>query len=276
MGASRAISRQDLSRHAATLLRIQAAFEAARAVLRRFKAGAVSSTLKPGHGPVTEADSVVAAALRATLLRHGEGWLSEESSDDFVKEKAARVWVVDALDGTQEFVKGIPEYSMSVAMVEDGVPVAGGICNPATQETFLGSLDGGVTYNGLAAGLSSRPRLEGAVVLASRSEVHRGEWQRFSAAPFAIRPTGSIAYKLALVSAGLADATFTLTPKHVWDVAAGIALVTAAGGIVRTLPSSDAPMASSLLISGLLACAPHLAAELAGIVESARPKRALA
>jgi fructose-1,6-bisphosphatase/inositol monophosphatase family enzyme len=189
------------SRHAATLLRIQAAFEAARVALRRYKPGAVSSAQKPGRGLVAEADSAVDAALRAKLLRPGEGWLSEEDCEDFAKQKAARVWVVDALDGTQEFVRGIPEYSISVAMVEDGVPVAAGICNPATQETFLGSLDGGVTYNGLAAGPSSRTTVEGAVVLSSPSDMHLGEWKRFSAAPFAIRPTGSIAYKLALVSA---------------------------------------------------------------------------
>ena len=59
-----------------------------------------------------------------------------------------RVWVVDPLDGTREFVQGIPEFCVSIAMVENGIPIAGGICNPATDELILGSRETGVTYNG--------------------------------------------------------------------------------------------------------------------------------
>ena len=117
--------------------------------------------------------------LRQELLREGEGWLSEESVDDFSRLEKKRVWIVDPLDGTREFVAGIPEFCVSVAMVEDGIPVAGGICNPATNEIFLGSLDSGVTYNGKPARASQRTSLEGAVILASRSETKRGEWKRF-------------------------------------------------------------------------------------------------
>ena len=131
--------------------------------------------------------------------------------------------MVDPLDGTREFVAGIPEFCVSIGMVEDGVPVAGGICNPATNEIFLGAIDCGVTYNGKPAQPSQRTSLEGALLLASRSEIKRGEWKPFESAGFKIRPMGSVAYKLALVSAGLADATFTLTPKNEWDVAAGAA-----------------------------------------------------
>ena len=76
------------------------------------------------------------------------------------------------------------------------------------------------------------------MTLASRSEVKRGEWKQFENGPFQIRPMGSVAYKLALVSAGLADITFTLTPKNEWDVAAGAALVLSAGGFVATLNGS--------------------------------------
>ena len=70
-------------------------------------------------------------------------------------------------------------------------------------------------------------RIEGAEVLASRSEVRRGEWDHFQDGPIEVRPMGSVAYKMALVAAGLADATWTLTPKNEWDVAAGTALVDA-------------------------------------------------
>ena len=115
--------------------------------------------------------------------------------------------------------QGIPEFCVSIAMVENGIPVAGGICNPATSELILGSRDTGVTYNGKPAQPSQRRDLHGALVLASRSEVKRGEWKQFESAEFKIRPMGSVAYKLGLVSAGRADLTFTLVPKNEWDVA---------------------------------------------------------
>ena len=249
--------------HAETLQRIHSALEAAREVLSRFTAGAIATEYKIGHDPVTEADRSVDAVLRKELLRDGEGWLSEESVDDFTRLKKSRVWVVDPLDGTREFVAGIPEFCVSVAMVEDGRPVAGGICNPATNELFLGSLESGITYNGKPAKPSQRASLNGALILASRSEVKRGEWKQFEGAGFKIRPMGSVAYKLALVSAGLADVTFTLTPKNEWDVAAGVALVESAGGFVTTLDGSPLRCNNrDPLLKGLIACGPALSGEL--------------
>jgi len=177
------------------------------------------------------------------------------------------VWVVDPLDGTREFVAGIPEFCVSIAMVENGVPVAGGICNPATGETFLGSLGTGVTYNGKPARPSQRAQLNGSLVLASRSEVKRGEWAAFQGTSLNVKAMGSVAYKLALVSAGLADVTFTLTPKNEWDVAAGAALVIASGGHVQTL--ENAPLRCNRkdpLLSGLIACGPNLRQELVSLL----------
>jgi len=249
--------------HAETLQRIQSALEAARVVFSRFTSGAIAAEYKVGHDPVTEADRAVDAVLHKELLREGEGWLSEESVDDFTRLDKNRVWVVDPLDGTREFLAGIPEFCVSVAMVEDGRPVAGGICNPATNEIFLGSLEFGVTYNGKPARPSQRTRLNGALVLASRSEVKRGEWKQFEDANLKIRPMGSVAYKLALVSAGLADVTFTLVPKNEWDVAAGAALVESAGGFLSTLDNTPLRCNNrNPLLKGLIACGPHLAEEL--------------
>src|SRR5438477_8633592 len=220
--------------NSAVLKRIQSALEAARQILGRFTAGGIEAEYKAGHDPVTEADRRVDAILRKELLRNGEGWLSEESLDDLARLEASRVWVVDPLDGTREFVAGIPEFCVSVAMVERGKPVAGGIYNPATNETFVGSIASGITYNGEPAHASQRNSLDGALVLASRSETKRGEWKEFESAPFKIQPMGSVAYKLARVAAGLADITFTLVPKHEWDIAGGAALVLSSGGRVRT------------------------------------------
>lgn len=240
------------------LQRIQSALESACSVLTRFTAGAIAAEYKAGHDPVTEADKSVDAVLHKELLRNGEGWLSEESVDDFSRLNKRRVWVVDPLDGTREFVAGIPEFCVSVAFVENGQAVAGGICNPATNEIFLGSLNSGVTYNGTLARCTQRTGVKDTRILASRSEVTRGEWQQFADAPFEIRPMGSVAYKLALVSAGLADATFTLVPKHEWDIAAGVALVQSAGGFVSTLESTlfrfnqEQPLVPGLIAGGCL------------------------
>ena len=133
------------------------------------------------------------------------------------------------MDGTIELMNGLPEWSISVGLVIEGVPVAGGVYNPSTQELFLGSSNLGATCNGKPVRPSGRVTLDGAIVLASRQEFARGDWNCYENCNFTIRPTGSVAYKLALVSAGLADATWTLSPKHEWDVAAGVALVSASG-----------------------------------------------
>jgi myo-inositol-1(or 4)-monophosphatase len=238
--------------------RIGEALQKAVIVISSLVPGAVKADQKSlGRGPVTEADRAADRVLREALLREGEGWLSEESADDLARLEKQRVWVVDPLDGTREFVAGIPEWCVSIGLVENGRAVAGGVCNPATSETFLGSLADGLTYNGKPARASVRTTLEGAAVLASRSEVQGGEWEAFRNAPITIRPTGSIAYKLALVAAGLADATWTLTPKHEWDIAAGVALVHAGGGFAECLDKSTptfnnrSPRFSGLIAGGL-------------------------
>jgi len=218
------------------LVRIRAALESAGEALSKFVPGRVSWSMKSsGRGPVTEADYAVNRVLRATLLRDGEGWLSEETVDDLERLEKTQLWIVDPLDGTLEFTAGIPEWCVSVAWIERGRAVAGGIYNPVTREMFLGSRATGIAYNGRPVRASGKTSLAGAVVLASRSEVKRGEWDVFQNAPFVVRPTGSVAYKLALVAAGLADATWTLTPKNEWDIAAGVALLESAGGFVRGL-----------------------------------------
>lgn len=237
--------------------RIEQALHAAVLALAPHTPGQLRIEYKQGDDPVTEADRSANAALQEVLLRDGEGWFSEETVDGFERLEKERVWIVDPLDGTREFVAGIPEWCVSVAMAENGKVTAGGICNPATQEMFLGSARMGLTYNGRPCRASQRESLKGAVILASRSETKRGEWQKFEGQAFEVRPTGSVAYKLALVAAGLADATWTLCPKHEWDVAAGVALVLAGGGNVRTLDNSPLSFnRREALLPGLIACGP--------------------
>ena len=256
------------SQYAEILKRIQAAIEAARIVFARFTPGEIEAEYKAGHDPVTEADRALDAVLRKELLRDGEGWLSEETADSPERLGRERVWIVDPLDGTREFVQGIPEFCVSIGYVENGRPVAGGICNPATKETILGAIDCGILYNGAPAGPSPRQDIKGSLILASRSEVKRGEWQQFMNGEFQIRPMGSVAYKLSLVAAGRADITFTLTPKNEWDVVAGVALVKSAGGFVSTLEKTDlVANRRNPLLTGLIASAPALKGELMGLLE---------
>lgn len=247
--------------------RIGKALQAALATLASHTSGHVGVEYKQGDDPVTEADRAVNATLQKALLQDGEGWLSEETVDDFGRLDKNRVWIVDPLDGTREFVAGIPEWCVSVAMVEGGKVTAGGICNPATQELFLGSARMGLIYNGRQCRASQRDTLQGATILASRSEIKRGEWGKFAGQPFEVKPTGSVAYKLALVAAGLADATWTLCPKHEWDIAAGVALVLAGSGTVRTLDNSPLYFNKrESLLPGLIACGPNLKEPIAALL----------
>jgi myo-inositol-1(or 4)-monophosphatase len=215
--------------------RIAAALRAAAVVFERFPQGSVRASVKSNQDPVTEADLEVDRVLREALVEAGEGWLSEETVDEPTRLTADRVWVVDPLDGTKEFVAGLPEWCVSVGLVEQGRAVAGGIMNPWVDFVALGAEGHGCTLNGLPAQPTDASALDSSIVLASRTEVDRGQWASWANAQFRVEAMGSVAFKLARVAVGLADATWTLVPKHEWDVAGGTALVEAAGGWVATL-----------------------------------------
>jgi myo-inositol-1(or 4)-monophosphatase len=135
------------------------------------------------------------------------------------------------------------------------------------EHLVLGAVGLGVTLNGAPAAMTDPAVLDGARVLASRSEIRRGEWSRFESAGVQVVPTGSVAYKLALVAAGRADATWTLCPKSEWDVAAGAALVAAGGGRV-TLPDGSPPAFNKPRprFPGFLAAGSRLAERLPALV----------
>lgn len=226
------------------VLRIREGLLAAADAVAPFTAGEVSyRTKEERDDPVTAADEAADVVLKQILPRAGEGWLSEESIDDRERLACERVWVVDPIDGTREFIKGIPEWCISIGLVEGGTPVAGGILNPATDEMVLGAVGEGVSFNGAPASVTE-PDVEGGArvtLLASRSEIRRGEWDRFDDDRFDVKPCGSVAYKLGLVAAGVADGTWTLVGKSEWDVAGGAALVRAGGGVV-TLRDGSLPV----------------------------------
>lgn len=190
-----------------------------------------------------EADLEVDALLHGRLLgaRPLYGWLSEETEDDRTRLARPRTWVVDPIDGTHSYLKGIPEFVVSVALVEGETPIAAAIFNPARDELFEATQDGGARLNGapirVSATTADPARFS---LLVSRSECREDGWpERFPAGT--VHPVSSIAYKLALVAAGCYDAAASAWPKSDWDIAAGDLLVREAGGRLTTMRGGGLP-----------------------------------
>lgn len=191
---------------------------------------------KAPDNPVTDADLAADTYLKQHLqfLLPEAGWLSEETADNADRLRKEQCWVVDPLDGTKEFVMGIPEFSVSVALVEKGQPTLAVVYNPPKDELFYASHGGGAYCNGVPTKVSETATLAEAYVDASRSERKRGEFEPFEQL-VTLQTLGSIAYKLARVGAGMADATWSRGPKHEWDICAGVLIIEEAGGIVVDL-----------------------------------------
>jgi len=220
----------------------EAAAREAGAIVKHYYDKPIEQVAKSDKGAgrdenwLTQADSESDELLKKRLLGAfpDDGWLSEETADTAERLGKSRVWIVDPLDGTREFTLHVPEFCVCVALVENGRPVVGVEYNPATDRLYSASLGGGTTMNGQPAHVSKTEHVALAQVLASRSEDKRGEWDPFKQYCHVVL-TGSVAYKLAELSVGNGDATFTLTPKNEWDVCAGTILVEEAGGQVTGL-----------------------------------------
>jgi len=181
------------------------------------------------------------------------GWLSEETVDSPTRLSCRRVWVVDPMDGTKEFIQKIPEFAVSIALVEDGEPILGVAYNPPLDQMYWAVRGQGAWCGDHPLRVSALNRLSEATILSSRSETKRGEWGSFKNA-FKTRPTGSIAYKLSLLGSGEADATFTLVPKNEWDICAGVVIVKEAGGKVSNLDGTSVVFnQAKTLLPGLVA-----------------------
>lgn len=213
---------------------------AAGAEIMRYYRSAFAVADKKPDNPVTDADYAADSLLKERLLTllPEAGWLSEETADSPERLSKKLAWIVDPLDGTKEFVMGIPEFAVSVGLVADGRPVLGVVYNPAGDELFVAQAGQGILVNGQPAGVSGRDSLPGSMVDASRSEIKRGEFAPFEGL-VELHVTGSIAYKLARVASGRADATWSRGPKNEWDICAGVLLVQEAGG--RCVSLDDKP-----------------------------------
>lgn len=248
---------------------VQAARDAG-AIIRRWYHGEYTVKNKANESPLTEADlesnECIEAAIRAAFP--DDGWLSEETRDSRERLTKPRVWIVDPLDGTREFVERIPEFVVAIGLAIEGEATLGVQYNPLTDELFAGARGTAVTLNGVAVSTSSVAELAAARVLASRSEGKRGEWDEFRG-ELNVELTGSVAYKLALIAAGRADATFSLTPKNEWDICAGAALIAAAGGVMTDRAGQPLRFnRERTKLPGLVACNGQLLAAILDVLRS--------
>ena len=212
---------------------LEAAVRAANhAILEVLQQKTIRVGHKHGEGPVTEADHAADDVLHRQLLAliPGSHWLSEESQQIGPLIRGQPTWVVDPLDGTREFIRGLPEYGVSVGLFLSDRLVLGAVGLPPSDEVLSGLLDGerrevrrdGVHIEGLPAGA------EVGRVVVSRADY---EWRRLQhQLPWEVYPCGSSAVKLAHVVDGRASVYFSTGPRSVWDVAGGAAILEAAGG----------------------------------------------
>lgn len=198
--------------------------------------GRVRVGMKWGEGPVSEADHAADDVLHQRLMPLIEGahWLSEESGQAAPIVPGEPTWVVDPLDGTREFLIGLPEFGVSVGLFADERLVLGAVALPPG--------DGGewTVLSGLVDGERRAARRDGANLAAladsedvGRVVVSRHDYERRRLQyhiPFPVYPAGSSVLKLAQVALGEAGVYLSTRPRSVWDVAGGAAVVEACGG----------------------------------------------
>jgi myo-inositol-1(or 4)-monophosphatase len=212
-------------------LAVRAAKEAGAIIMEYYKADYEIHD-KGYHNPVTTADHAADSLLKEMLTEScpDYGWLSEETVDSPDRLSKERVWVVDPLDGTKEFIEGVPQFVVSIAIVENGEPVVGVLYNPVTKDTFTAAKGEGAFLNDEPVRCVTKDSVGDMVILNSRSETRRGLWEPFANTLGELRAIGSVAYKLGLTAAGKADIFASLRPKNEWDICAGNCIINEAGG----------------------------------------------
>jgi myo-inositol-1(or 4)-monophosphatase len=204
-----------------------AILDEAMAEFRRLAEGTVDIARKADGSVVSRVDLGLDAFLRSRLgrLAPDAAWLSEESAGDPDRLSRAWAWVVDPLDGSHEFARGVPEFAISVGLVEHGRVRAGGVVNPMTATGAACGTDG--SWIAWPARPETRPPhdLASAIVSVSRTETEDGSIAPFIDLVGSVRPVGSVAFKLLRVACGIDDLTFSVQGKSEWDVCGGAALL---------------------------------------------------
>jgi myo-inositol-1(or 4)-monophosphatase len=220
---------------------------------RRLAPGQIEEKTK--NDCVSEADRSAEQAVQAELAHHfpAYGFVGEEGG---AHGDAVLRWIVDPLDGTLNFVQGLPHWCVSVALWDAAGPVVGCIFDPLKNDLFEAVRGGGARWNGQPMAVSLQPGLEGAF-LATGFAFQLGErfplWNRALQEVWpkakGIRRAGSAALDLAYVACGIYDGFFELGLKP-WDMAAGVLLAREAGGLVSDWQGSGSWWESGDLVSG--------------------------
>ena len=223
---------------------------------------------------VTEADLASQEVIRATLLgafpKHG--FLGEEGGGKPSEDRGYR-WIVDPLDGTTNYVHGIPNYSVSIALEQAGKLLVGTVFDPVSGECYSAAAGGGAFLNGRRISVSSVSRLDQAVVAMSfppgltRESAELTEFLQIILLAQSMRRFGSSALNLCFVAAGRFDAYWSSSAK-IWDVAAGLLLVEEAGGVVRNRQGGPLLLDPPHFMS---AATPELEAELTTALSAKSP-----
>ena len=237
---------------------VKAAHKAARTLKRDF--GEVEHLQVSLKGPanfVTAADRRAEEILYEELnrARPGYGFLGEEGGQRAGTD-ATHTWIVDPLDGTMNFLHGIPHFAISIALEREGTIVAGVVYNPATDDLFTAEKGKGTFLNDHRLRVAGRSRLADAVIACGLPHPSRGDAVLERKETVAVqdrvaglRRFGAAALDLAWVAAGRFDGYWehNLSP---WDSAAGVALVREAGGYVTDIAGGDAPFVTGDIVAG--------------------------
>lgn len=210
---------------------VREASAAIRAVLQQRR---VRVNYKWGEGPVTEADYAADHILRERLtpLIEGVRWLSEESKDVAPLIRGEPTWVVDPLDGTREFLRGLPEFGVSVGLFTGDRLVFGAVGLPMQDEVYSGIVTSGrreARLNGTPLELLPDDGIVERVIVSR----HDYEERRIHyLLPWEAYPVGSAVLKLVYAATRPSHIYFSTGPRSVWDVAGGAAVLQAAGGVM--------------------------------------------
>lgn len=204
--------------------------EAADLAHRQWRDGAIPAAKvweKSTNNPVSEIDLAVDAFLKArlTAVLPDAAWLSEETVDDPVRLTASRVWLVDPIDGTRDYIRGRSGWCVSVALVENGVPIFAMMAAPAQAKTWIAHAGQGVTCNGDRLFASTRLDFSGARVPAD-------DLPKMDRDLVMVEKPNSIAMRMTMVACDRADLVATLRWGHEWDVAAAHLVAQEAGAVV--------------------------------------------
>ncbi len=210
---------------------------------------------KGSSSPVCEADIAVDGLLRQRLANEGKhfGWLSEESLEDPRRRTARYVWIVDPIDGTRAYLAGMPDWTISAALVEDGRPIAACLYAPVSNELLLAARGKGATCNGEIMAASPGRSLAQVSIAGPKGLL---DPLAKAAPPFRTVPrVHSLALRLARVAQGLIDVAFAGENSHDWDLAAADLLVHEAGGALTSLAGGVVTYNGPVLRHGALVAA---------------------